>query len=483
MKRPLRLRARLLLTYTLLIILGFGGLAWLAGGQIAVAAQEDFAAALQAQTELLAHSLEEDVEQFLEGEESGQELASRLANFASQLKGSLILLDARGRVVIDSRGQTSNGERRQTPEINAALSGRSAHAIRAAADGGMNLYTAAPLLHDGKVFAVIQLARPMSETVAAVRQRLWTLAGGVLLLGLLATGASLLLAASLTRPLEVLRTVALRLAAGDLNQRVPVTRQDEIGEVATAFNTMAEQVQTMVEEQRAFAANASHELRTPLTTIRLRSEALRGGQLEPALTQQYIAEIDDEATRLSGLVEDLILLARLDAGRAVRGTEEIDVARIARGLIRELEQLPEAQGVAIQLVAPPDLPALTASIHHLRVLLRNLLSNALAYTPAGGTVTCTLQADESCLHIVVTDTGRGIAPQDLPHVTERFYRADKAHTRSGSGSGLGLALVQSIIDCYGGRLEIHSPGLGQGTSAQVCWPRPPKNLVQENTGL
>jgi signal transduction histidine kinase len=334
----------------------------------------------------------------------------------------------------------------------------------------MMLYAAAPILHDESVMGVLQMARPVIAAEAAVRQRWWTLASGAVLLVLLSGGVSLLLASSLTRPLETLRTGALRLAAGDLAQRLPETRQDEIGQVTTAFNYMAEQVQTMVEEQRAFAANASHELRTPLTAIRLRSEALRTDHLDDTLARQYIAEIDDEATRMSGLVEDLILLARLDAGRGVRGSEEIDAARMARGILREIEQLPEAQGIQLNLIAPANLPILTASLNHLRVLLRNLLSNALAYTPTGGTITCALKEEAGFLLISVTDTGQGIAPGDLPHVTERFYRGDKAHTRAVKGSGLGLALVQSIVTCYDGRLEITSPGLGQGTTVRIWWP-------------
>ena len=102
--------------------------------------------------------------------------------------------------------------------------------------------------------------------------------------------------------------------------------------------------------------------------------------------------------------------------------------------------------------------------------MRNLLSNALTYTPAGSRVTCVLDVDHSFLKISVTDTGQGIAADDLPHVIERFYRGDKAHTRAVKGSGLGLALVKSIVDCYGGRFEITSPGLGQGTTAFVWWP-------------
>lgn len=470
MIKPQRLRTRLLLTYALLIIGGFGGLAWLAGGQIARAAQEDFADALLAQSELLARSLEENVEHFLEGQESAAELTRRLANFASQVGGPLVLLDADGRVITDNEGRATVGERRQAPETNAALAGSPAHAIRADPQEGLSLFAAAPIVHEGKLLGVIQVVRPISAADAVVRQRWWALAGGVLLMGLLAVGASLVLATSLARPLDALRNAALQLAAGDLEQRLPEMPQDEIGQVATSFNYMAAQLQTMIEEQRAFAANASHELRTPLTTIRLRSEALRNDRLEAELARQYIVEIDDETARLSGLVEDLILLARLDAGRAVRGTEEIDVPRLARTLLRELEQMPEAQGVDLRLIMPPDMPTVTASIHHLRVLLRNLLSNALAYTPSGGTITCTFEVENSFLKIVVADNGQGIAAEDVPHLTERFYCADKAHKRTVKGAGLGLALVQSIVQCYEGRLEIHSPGLDQGTTVFVWWP-------------
>ena len=470
MKRPLSLRTRLILTYTLLIVLGFGGLAWLAGGQISRAAQEDFAAAHQAQTELLARSLTENVEDFLRGEESNDALVDRLQSYASQLQGPVVLLDAKGRVLINTQGDAHIGEVWKTPEINTALASSAEHTTRLDDAGKMAVFAAAPMMDEGRVIGVVQVARPLEAANAAVRQRWMSLAIGVSLMGLLAVIVSSFLATSLTRPLEAMRGAAMRLAAGDLNQQLPDPRQDEIGQMATAFNYMAQQVRTMVEEQRAFAANASHELRTPLTTIRVRSEALRTQPLDSALARQYIAEIDDEATRLSGLIEDLILLARLDAGRALRGRDEIDVARVVRGLFREFEPLPEASGVHLVLDAPADLPALTASFNHLRVLLRNLFSNALGYTPSGGTITCTLVVEDAQLAITVTDTGQGIAAEDLPHVTERFFRADKAHTRSVTGTGLGLTLVQSIVHCYDGRLEISSPGLGHGTTVRVWLP-------------
>ena len=478
------LRTRLILAYTLLIVLGFGGLAWLAGAQLAGAAREDFARGLVTQAGLVARSLREDMEKMGEREDDGEgedrtvAVTERARYLADQVGAQYVILDRDGRVWFDGAGTPPGEPPINAPEVAAALAGRAGYAIRADATGISTIYAAAPIEDEQHVLAVVQLARPVSVSDATVQQRWWTLAGGVGALAVLALVAALILAASLTRPLDRLRLSALRLAAGDLDQRLSSHGPDEIRQVAAAFNHMAGQVQMMIEEQRAFAGNASHELRTPLTTIRIRSEALRQGDLPPALTRQYIAEIDDEVARLGGLVEDLILLSRLDAGRAEVGVEEVDLARLGRGLLRELGALPEAQDKQLQLDAPNDLPAVRGSSNHLRVLLRNLLSNAILYTPPGGEIVCRFRAADGGVEIAVADTGQGIAAEDLAHVAERFFRTDKAHTRTIKGAGLGLALVQSIVDFYGGRLAIASPGLGQGTTVTVWWPLEPTPHAQ-----
>jgi signal transduction histidine kinase len=458
-----------MLAYTGLIVLGFAGLARLAGGQIAQAAVEDFATALQAQAALVARSLDEPFEHLVEGDNDAAQTIQQASNLAGQLQARLVLFDRDGRVWFDSAAPAQESPT-HGPEVATALAGRAGYGVRADAAGNDTVYAAAPIYHDERVLGVVQLARPLAVATAAVYERWLALGAGVAVLGLLAVGASLWLAASLTRPLEQLRASALRLAAGDFSQRLPATGRDEFGQVATAFNYMAGQVQAMLDEQRAFASNASHELRTPLTTIRLRSEALRQGALDPALAHQYIAEIDDEVARLGGLVEDLILLSRLDAGRAERGTEEVDVARLARALVRELCELPEAQGLTLTLETPAPLPTVRAGSNHVRVVLRNLLGNAANYTPPGGCVTCRLEMQDAWLHITVVDSGQGVAPEDLPHLFERFYRTDKSHGRTVRGAGLGLPLVQSIVQAYGGTITLESPGLDRGTTVRVLWP-------------
>ena len=272
--------------------------------------------------------------------------------------------------------------------------------------------------------------------------------------------------------LENLRDSAIRLSQGELSHRVTEQRQDEIGAVAQAFNQMATRVQAMIEEQRAFASNTSHELRTPLTTMRLRTEALRfDKELDPATIRQYAGELDDELVRLSALVDDLVLLSRFDARRAEIGQEQIDLTRFAHSLIQSMSQQARSDEISLALDAGHDEPlVVNASLNHLTVLFRNLLDNAIKYTPSGGVVTWRLRRDGDKAILSVTDTGQGIAPEYLPHIFERFYRADRARSRSIPGTGLGLALAQSIIETYGASISAESPGSGRGTTITVRWP-------------
>ncbi len=233
---------------------------------------------------------------------------------------------------------------------------------------------------------------------------------------------------------------------------------------------MSAQVEAMIEAQRAFASNASHELRTPLTTIRLRSEALREGELDDETASRYIAEIDDEVQRLGNLVQDLMLLSRLDAGRQETGDEQVDAVRLARQLLREITPPAENRHITLVLDAPDTLPVVTAGYTHLTIVFRNLLSNALKYTPDGGQITWQMALAGQTIRHTIHDTGQGIAAEDLPHLFDRFYRADKSRSRAAPGVGLGLSLVKLIVELYGGEVEITSAGLGQGTAVTVCWP-------------
>jgi signal transduction histidine kinase len=303
-----------------------------------------------------------------------------------------------------------------------------------------------------------------------VAERWLELGGAVLAVTAVAGLAAFWLSTTMTRPLAQLQQAALQIAQGNFSQRLPETRQDEIGEVARAFNHMAGQVEAMIDEQRSFASNASHELRTPLTTIRLRSEALREGSLDAATAQQYAAEIDDEVSRLGNLVQDLMMLSRLDSGRLEAGRERIDSIRLARQLLAEIKPQAESRAIDLQLDAQPMLSTVTAGQAHLAIVFRNLLNNALKYTPDGGQITWQIRAENENIHHIISDTGQGIAADDLPHVFDRFYRVDKSRSRAVPGVGLGLSLVRTVVEFYGGSVQMESEGMGQGTAVHITWP-------------
>jgi len=475
------LRGRLLATYLGLIVIGFGGLTALAGWQIANSAYTDFAATLRVNAAFLASSLAIP-ERSERGEHGEHETRSTMApttavietelfqRTAESVNGRALLLDEKGHILIDSANPSGTaGQNTPFPLTTTALTAAYLFATDEAAV--TQIVSTAPLGGREEASGYIQLAAPAAQPRAMVRQRLLALVSGFVLFVLLGIGISLWLLNSLTKPLARLRATALAMAAGDLQQRVPAPGQDEIGAVAHAFNQMATQVEAMVAEQRAFASNASHELRTPLTTIRLRTEPLLTGDLDPATTHRYLTEIHEEVVRMAGLVDDLILLSRLDAHRLAVGEEQVDASRLVRRLHQELAPLAESKGIALHFTPPASpIPPLQTNLNHLHVVARNVLDNALKYTPAGGQVTVALAQQGELVQLQITDSGQGIAAADLPNLTKRFYRADKAHQRQTDGIGLGLALVQSIVDLYGGRLAIASAGLGQGTTVTVWWP-------------
>ena len=470
MKPRFGLRARMIIAYAGLIIVGFLLLALLAGRQITQGATEEYYSSLPTQASLVAQALTEPLEHYSEGELDQATLEAGMGAYAQQLDAHITLIDARGQAMLDSEGMVPAGDLSVYPEVETALRGDVTYGIYPDETGTNRLYTAAPILEDDEVLGIVRMSTLAAVPRDRLMQRWLTLALGAVLLGVLAMIASWWLAASQTRPLEQLRHSAIRLANGDFSQRIPQDRSDEVGELATAFNHMADQVQAMVEEQRAFASNAAHELRTPLTAIRLRSEALRDDTLDGATAKQYAVEIDDEAERMSNLVNDLILISRLDAGQPEIAREQLDPARMARALVSELRPRTANQKILLSLETPDELPSISASQGHLRVVFYNLLDNALKYTSEGGEVYWRLWTEDGWLRSLIEDNGQGIAPEDLPHVFERFYRADKAHTRTISGVGLGLALVRSVVLAYGGRITIDSPGLGLGTVAEVWWP-------------
>ena len=277
---------------------------------------------------------------------------------------------------------------------------------------------------------------------------------------LIAVVVTVLAGRRLVRPLRAL-TDAARLPV-DSPARVAVTGRDEIGYLAGAFNDLADRRREVEQQRRQLVADVAHELRTPLTAIRSRVEAAQDGltPLDPALLAVVLAE----ATMLQHVIDDLRDLAAADADTLRLHPEPVWVDDILAQVV-EAHRDPQ---VTLRHAADPDLVLVLDPVR-LRQLVGNLVTNAVRHTPPGGAVTIGAALTGDTLTITVADTGAGIAPEDLPRVFDRFWRADASRSRSTGGSGLGLAITRKLAEAHGGRVTVEST-LGEGSTFSVTLP-------------
>ena len=261
---------------------------------------------------------------------------------------------------------------------------------------------------------------------------------------------SLILARLIGRPLETLTRAVRRMGAGDLKQRVPEEGSAETVELARSFNAMAASLDNSQRLRQQMVADVAHELRTPLANIRGYLEAIEDGVVEA--DEATLRTLRDEAAHLNRLVDDLQELAQAEAGNLRLDRGPVAPAMLIARATDAVRARAADRGIALTVDAPDDLPAVVADPQRITQVLHNLLTNALTHTPAGGAITVEARAEPvGMVAIGVADTGVGIAPEDLPHVFERFYRADSSRSRETGGSGLGLTIARRIVESHGGR--------------------------------
>jgi heavy metal sensor kinase len=314
---------------------------------------------------------------------------------------------------------------------------------------------------------VLQLTRS-ADFIDRVESRvigLLAVAGlvAVLACGLLAAWAARLALRPLDRIVEATRVTG----AGDLTARLDSEREDEIGELASSFDRMLDRLEASFAAQQQLVADAAHELRTPLTALGGTVEMLQLGadQGDDAAVRRLLAATGKEVDRLVQLVDDLLTLSRLDEARPVP-RERLDLQHILTDAIERVEGLARDRHLEARLAAGV---AVTGNRDQLERLFLNLLDNALKYTSAGGRVEVRLAVEGGRVVVAVADTGTGIAPEDLPHIFDRFYRGDPSRSRRAGGAGLGLAIASGIVRRHGGTIEAQSV-LGQGTTITVRLP-------------
>jgi two-component system OmpR family sensor kinase len=278
-------------------------------------------------------------------------------------------------------------------------------------------------------------------------------------------------------PLERIASTAGDIAGGDLSRRVePAEPDTEIGRLGLALNAMLAQIETAFAERaasedrlRRFVADASHELRTPLTAIRGYAELFRRGAAErPEDLARAMRRIEDEATRMSVLVEDLLLLARLDQGRPLERTP-VDLVAVAGDALADLSAIAPDRPVTFD---HPDTLVVSGDEARIRQVAGNLLANARIHTPEGTPIHVRVRSSDGQAVLEVADEGPGLPPGDEGRVFERFYRADaaRARTADNQGTGLGLSIVAAIVAAHGGSVQAGSPPSGRGAYFMVALP-------------
>jgi len=272
----------------------------------------------------------------------------------------------------------------------------------------------------------------------------------------------------ITKPLEIMKNAAEKVTAGDYSARVPVFSKDEIGQLGTAFNLMSVSIQKEDERKKEFLEDVSHELRTPISYVKGYSEALKTGLVKTSQEQKrYLALIHREASRMERLVGDLLDLSRFDSEDFRLELRPLPLAQLVEDCLEKYSPTLQQKGLLLNSDLDPDI-IVNADEGRIEQVIQNIVDNAINYTEQGRINVLLVKHEKGCI-LSIKDTGIGIPREDIQRVTQRFFRVNKARTRSDGGTGLGLAISNKLIQLHGGTLEIESD-LGEGTCISIVLP-------------
>jgi two-component system OmpR family sensor kinase/two-component system sensor histidine kinase BaeS len=347
------------------------------------------------------------------------------------------------------------------------------------------LQDALPVTSDGKTVGYLIVTTPGNAALSAPATKFLEVANRSLIeagiiAGLLGILFGILIARGLSSPLRRLAVAAERISEGAFDQRVPVRGSTEIAHLAHAFNSMATSLNESERQRQSMVADIAHELRTPLSVIQGNLRALLD-DVYP-LDKSEIATIYDETLMLGRLVSDLHNLAQAESGHLNLNTQPAELTPVVQRSAALFSEAAAEKGISVSVLAPEDLPRVTIDSDRTAQILHNLLANALRHTPEGGRITLVVEPrmavegsrEPEALRISVSDTGPGIAAEDLPHVFERFWRSEHSRSREHGGSGLGLAIARALARGQGGDIGVESAP-GRGTTFWFTVPVAPQS--------
>ena len=465
---------QLLVTYLLVITVSLGAVSLWALNMIRTESVNNLRNSLEVEAVNLGLEIDNDLA--LDSKKSRARIKDAVDRRAQRLGVSITVVNDEGHVLADS-GRRPEGENLSNQaEINDALAGIVAIYERPTPNNNW-LFIAYPVRAAGHTTGVIRIGMPLFDMERRLNSDLYGFLEIMLATIVVTVAISLWLAKRVNRPVREMSAMARNIAlSGDISEFVPISRRDEIGELGLSFNQMIGRLREQERLRQEFIANASHELKTPTMAIGSVVDALQAGAKNDAvLLPQFLNSLERLVERQTSLLQDLLDISRLDGGLDADWKEDVGIEQVLADAIEQIR--PQADKKKIELVnavvsenSPGSNHVIPGNAIQLQRALVNILSNAVNYTPAEGSVIISSNyADEERMEIRIRDTGLGIDSSDLPHIFERFYRADKARTRAAGGTGLGLAITREIIARHHGTIKVDST-LGKGSTFAVFLP-------------
>jgi two-component system OmpR family sensor kinase len=335
-------------------------------------------------------------------------------------------------------------------------------------EGTLRLVTL-PVEDDGEIIYAVQVAASFKEVQRVLRQLLFILLSSGLVAVIVSFFGGQFLARKALRPVDEITRTAKKIEAENLSQRLAVPpTEDELSRLASTLNEMIDRLERSFRQIRQFTADASHELRTPLTGMRGQTEVALRRERTAEQYRQVLESNLEEMEWMSRIVQNLLTLSRTDAGEIQLDIHPLQLQKLIKDAFEECRALAGAKSIEVFLDKAQEV-TIPGDETRLRQMLLNLIDNAVKYTPQGGQIRLSLETDGAFAKLQVKDTGIGISQEDLPRIFDRFFRVDKARSREMGGSGLGLSIVQWIVNSHHGRIEVITK-LGEGSCFTVWFP-------------
>ncbi len=397
------------------------------------------------------------------------EMRSLLETFNEKDKIELMAINSKGRVVLTSSG-FSPDEDSPMPDYEDAMSAGSGDWTGRLSSGEKILAVSMPISSFNSEYSAVRMVTSLTEIDNAIKGYILatTVIGSLIMLIIISTG--LLFAGSIVRPIRQISGIASQFAMGDFSVRIANSSDDEIGELCTAINHMADELSAAEAMKNEFISSVSHELRTPLTAIKGWAETLMvdGGE-SPETMRKGVGVIVNETERLSQMVEELLDFSRMQNGRFTMQKSNMDILAELGDAVLIYSEKAKRENKTIIYDEPEMLPIVFGDKNRIRQVFINVIDNAIKYSSDGDTITIKAQEKDNRIIVSVKDTGVGIKESDLSKVKTKFYKAN--HTRR--GSGIGLAVADEIMSMHDGTLDITSEGEGKGTTVTITLPAKP----------